>query len=155
LSSAILIYSYEFQTPDAWAAMPPQRRESRGELIDDLCHLDDHYYIKGNLWLPVIDGEQDFSWTVWAELSQSDYERSIALWDTAGRELEPVYPGELANELPGYRSSLGLKLQIVTMGVGERPSFVLEPADHQLVKDQRDRISMQRLNEFSKALANR
>jgi hypothetical protein len=153
LSSSQIPFAYEFEAPDVWAVMPPVWRESRGELNGELCKSDDKYFIKGNLWIPVIESEQEFNWTVWVEINQNDYERSIELWETAGRELEPPYPGKLANELPGYEHSKGLPLQVVTMGVGERPSFILDEGDHQLINDHRNGIYFDQVKGLSRLMA--
>jgi hypothetical protein len=67
--------------------------------------------------------------------------------------LEPPYPGKLANKIPLHLNSLGLPVQIITMGVGERPSIVLEDSVHQLVTDQMEGISLQKVKEISELMS--
>jgi hypothetical protein len=143
-------YSYEIEAPDLWSGMTKQRREKRGELSSDLCTIDDEYFfIKGNLWIPVVDAEKVFNWTVWVSLSKEDFDRSVEIWDFAGREKEPGYSGRLSNELPLYPSSLNLTAIVHTLGVGERPSIQLEPTNHSLALEQSLGITMKRVQQIA------
>lgn len=143
-------YSYEIEAPDLWAGLTKQRRERRSELSSDLCTIDDeHFFIKGNLWITVVDGEKEFNWTVWVSLTKENLDRSVELWDFAGREKEPGYSGLLSNELALYPGSLNLQAIVHTLGVGERPSIQLEPSDHPLGLEQSQGITMKRVQEIA------
>jgi hypothetical protein len=92
---------------------------------------------------------------VWAAISAADFERSVELWDQAGREGEPAYLRTLANEIPLFPGSLGLPLQVNTMSVGERPWLQLLPGDHPLIVEQLDGITQARVQEIAEEMAHR
>jgi hypothetical protein len=146
-------FHHDFPAPDAWTQLSDRRRELRGYLEDELCVVDDQHFIKGNLWITVKDADQDLDWTVWAAISAAGFERSVELWDQAGRESEPAYAGTLANEIPLFPGSLGLPLQVNTLSVGERPWLQLLPGDHALVEEQLGGISIARVQEIAELLA--
>ena len=83
-------------------------------------------------------------------LSERNYERTTEPWTTPGRESEPPYFGWLCTELPLYEpSTLGLKTQVHTRPVGERPTIALEPGDHPLAVEQRTGITVARVQEIA------
>ena len=141
-------FSHEIEAPDRWWQISEFKR-GEGELDEELCVVDNReFFIKGNLWISVRDGEQEFNWTVWASISREDFERSVELWDFAGREMEPAYPGRLANELALYPDSLGLEVKVHTLSVGERPMVALQPTEHPLGLEQRNGVRLARVREI-------
>ena len=148
-------FDYDFPAPDAWAQLTERCRELRGYLEEELCVGDDQHFIKGNLWITVTDADQDFNWTVWAAISAADFERSIELWDEAGRESEPAYQGALANEIPLFPGSLGLPVHVNTLSVGERPWIQLLPGDHPLIEEQLAGITRTRVQQIAEAIAHK
>ena len=119
----------------------------------DVCIIDEkHFYLRGELEVPVIDGSSPFVWGVWVSLSQKNFERTLELWLEPGRESEPPYFGWLSVQLPMYPSTLNLKTMVHTRAVGTRPYVELEPTDHPLAVEQRSGISMGRAKELAVAL---
>jgi hypothetical protein len=119
-------------------------------LTPDTCEVEGrHFFVKGNLWIPVQDEDQYFKWMVWVSLGEKDYERFLDLWDFAGRETEPPYTGSMASEIWQYPQSMNLNVQVMTMPVGELPAIQLEPADHPLVIAQRNGITMAWVQEIA------
>lgn len=136
--------------PFEWYAIPEAERAARCELNADLCVIDrTHFYILGNIEIPVIGSQEHFSWDVWVSLSDRNFLRTLDLWETAGRESEPPMFGWLCNELPGYPSTLSLKTMIHTRAVGVRPYIQLEPTDHPLAVEQRTGITLARVQEIA------
>jgi len=79
-----------------------------------------------------------------------EFQRTIDLWETEGREREPPYFGWLTSELPIYDpSTLSLRTHVHTQPVGTRPRIELEPTDHPLAIEQRQGISMSRVEEIA------
>ena len=79
--------------PWAWGAdaplyyegIPEAERRARCELTDDACIIDgQHFFIRGLLEIPVIDGPEPFAWIVWCSLSQENFERALAMWTKPG-----------------------------------------------------------------------
>lgn len=144
---------FGFDQPTIFLTIPEEERDTRCDLTSDLCVVDEqHFFIRGCLEIPVIDGNGPFIWGVWTSLSQANFKRVIELWETEGRETEPPYFGWFSNSLPLYPETLHLKTNIHTRPVGERPFIELEPTDHLLAVEQREGITMARVREIAAAL---
>ena len=133
-----------------WYTIPETEREERALLSSDICLIDEqHGFIVGNLEIPVLDSDQRFSWDVWVSLSLPNFKRAFQLWEQAGCESEPPYFGWLSTSLPGYPETLHLKTHVHTREVGLRPLLELEPTDHPLAVEQRQGITMARVQEIA------
>ncbi len=138
--------------PAPWFSIPASERDARAELSSDQCVIDGkHYFVLGRILLPVIDGPEPFVWLAWVSLSQANFDRTSDLWNTAGREAEPPYFGWLQSSLPYQPSTLNLKTRVHTMPVGQRPEIELEPTDHPLALEQRNGITMARVQQIVEA----
>jgi hypothetical protein len=145
--------SYGSPAPAAWYAVPEKEREARAFLSSDQCVIDAQYFfIAGNIVLPILGAEETFTWTVWVSLSEANYARACALWNTPGREAEPPYFGWLNTALPYRPGTVNLKTQVHTRPVGERPWIELEPNDHPLAVEQRNGIIWERVQEIAETL---
>jgi hypothetical protein len=139
--------------PAAYYGVPESERQERCELTSDACMIDgEHFFIRGRLEIPVVDGPRPFVWGVWTSLSKQNFKRTAELWETPGREKEPPYFGWLCTELPLYSSTLHLKTNVQTRPVGQRPLVELEPTDHPLAVEQRTGITMERVLEIVEAV---
>jgi hypothetical protein len=136
--------------PALWYLIPEPERERRCVLSSDQCIIDDkHFFVVGNLEIPVIGVDERFSWDVWVSLSDKNFLRACELWERVGRESGPPYFGWLSTLLPGYPNTLSLKTMVHTREVGRRPWVELEPTDHPLAIEQREGISMARVQEIA------
>jgi hypothetical protein len=119
-------------------------------LSPDQCIIDaQHYFIVGNLEMPVIGSEEAFSWDVWVSLSATSFTRACELWGQAGHEAEPPCFGWLSTALPGYPDTVNLKTRVHTREVGRRPFIELERTDHPLAAEQRKGITWERVQEIA------
>jgi hypothetical protein len=135
--------------PDALLGVPVAEREDRAVVGPSQCIIDDRlHFMRGNLELPVHGGDEPFTWTVWVAVSKRTFARASALWEEEGREREPPYPGKLANELPTYPSTLGLRVRLQERPVGERPLLLVE-GSHPLAREQREGLSAERVTELA------
>ncbi|GAB3230100.1 hypothetical protein GCM10027447_24260 [Glycomyces halotolerans] len=123
-------------------------------LSSDQCVIKaQHFFVKGQIEIPVVANDDVFSWGVWVSLSRENFERAVGLWETPGRESEEPYFGWLAAELPIYSpSTVNLKTNVHTRPVGERPFVELEPTDHPLAVEQRTGITPERIREIAEAV---
>ncbi|WP_312471347.1 DUF2199 domain-containing protein [Neobacillus sp.] len=148
--------SYGSDAPVYFYYMPEEERENRVEMNDDLCVIDDeHFFIKGCIEIPVLDGEGPFIWEVWVSLSETNFEETIEYWETEGREnkLEPMF-GWLSTSLPCYPDTVNHKTMVHTREVGYKPYIELEPTDHPLAVVQRDGINLNRIQEIAEEICN-
>jgi hypothetical protein len=145
-----LPFSYFVPLPDSILAVPEAERDSRCMILDEVCVIDDeHFFMRGNIQIPVHGQEARFSWTVWTSLSRGNFERALRLWDTPERANEPPYFGWLNNRLPPYPNTQSLATHVHTQPVGVRPFVELEPTDHPLAVEQREGITMARVQEIA------
>ncbi len=132
--------------PALWYSIPQSERERRAVLSSDQCIVDgEHYFILGQLVLPVLDGPQPFVWLAWVSLSERNFLRASELWKSPGRESEPPYFGWLQSALPYEPSTLGLKTHVLTQPVGTRPLIELEATEHALSIEQHRGITLTRV----------
>ena len=95
--------SFGARAPYWYDVIAPEERERRALLSSDQCIIDEeHYFVRGSLEIPVIDGSESFLWGVWVSLSRKNFERMSELWESLGRENEPPYFGWLSTALPCY-----------------------------------------------------
>jgi hypothetical protein len=136
--------------PDLWAALPRVNHEGHGELGTDQCVMDEeHWFIRGRVEIPVVDGGDRFAWLAWVEVSEDDFLAMSDMWTVEGREKGAPYKGRLANNLPLYSDpALDLQVRLHTRPVGVRP-FIEIVEDHLLRLEQRDGISSHRVQEIS------
>jgi hypothetical protein len=137
------------ELPSAVAALSPDELASRVERSSDQCILDGkHFFVLGNLDIPIRGSAEPMSWTVWSTLSEQSFERASELWHTPGRETEPPYFGWLSNQIPGYPSTVNIKLRVHTQPLGIRPQLEVVEEDHPLAADQEHGISEERASEL-------
>lgn len=141
--------------PDVWEESYADDPHSM--LSSDQCIIEGrHYFLKGLIEIPVIDGKGTFSWGVWVSLSRDNFLRAREVWNTPGREVEKPYFGWLTTELGLYSpSTLNLKTNAHTRPVGQRPFIELEPTDHPLAVEQRSGITRDRVREIAEAVLHR
>lgn len=136
--------------PAIVTAMPAAERAKRAELSSDQCVVDgEHFFILGNLDIPIVGHQEVLRFTVWSSLSEKNFVRSCELWETQGRELEPPYFGWLSSVVPFYPLTLNLPLSVQTSAVGVRPRLYLTDEAHALARDQAHGISWERAEEIS------
>ena len=143
--------SYEAAAPAQWYTIPEKERMHRCVLSSDQCIIDDeHFFIVGNIDIPIVETDKVFSWSVWGSLSQANFERASELWHIPGRESEPPYFGWLCTELLPYPiTTLHLKTNVHTRLVGVRPYIELEVTDHPLAVEQREGITRERVQKIA------
>jgi hypothetical protein len=135
--------------PYPWFLLPEEERSSRAALSSDQCVIDSEYfYLLGRLELPVFGGSQPFTWLTWVSVSEKDFDRANDLWHTAGREFEAPCNALVQSDLRYPVSTLNLEAKLVSQLVGVRPLVILLPSSHPLYQEQRDGISIPRLQQI-------
>src|SRR5690242_11103747 len=64
-----------------------RRRVERGS--DQVILEGQHFFILGNLDVPIRGSAEFVRWTVWSTSRDGNFVRTSELWDVAGRESEP------------------------------------------------------------------
>ena len=137
--------SWKFDLPVVVAALSETEREQRVDMSSDQCILDrEHFFILGNLDVPIQDSDEFLRWSVWSTLSKKNFDRASEQWEAPGRESEPPYFGWLSNQIPGYPDSVNIKALVHTQPVGIRPQIEVIEEDHPLRTEQRAGVSAAR-----------
>jgi hypothetical protein len=149
-----LPFSYGPPAPALWFTIPENERNDRVLLSPDQCIIDDKYFfVLGRLEIPVIDGNEIFSWLVWVSLSETNFDRMSELWESEGRDNEPPYFGRLGTDLPCYdEGTSNLKTKVHTRPIGQRPFIELAATDHPLAIEQRLGITMERVQRIAECV---
>jgi len=146
----VLPLSYSVKAPMAAGAIPADELEQRVVITPDQCVIDGKdFYLRGRILVSVIGLEEPFIWGIWAEVSPKNFVRTNELWTVEGREQEPPFPGWLNSQLPIFGDTFNLEVSIQTQPVGRRPHFTVVDPDHPLAVDQREGITMERVEEIA------
>lgn len=153
--SHVLATAYSSRYPQSTADIPKDEIERRIVMTADQCVIDSQrFYLRGRIPIPIrVAGggtlDEPFIWGVWAEVSPKNFMRTNELWNAEGRENEPPFRGYLDNELTLYGRTLNLEVDVQTRPVGQRPHFHVTDGEHQIALEQRDGISLPRLEEIT------
>jgi hypothetical protein len=144
--------AWGFQEPDEVFALAYIPKYLRVRSNADLCTLDEsRFFLRGNLLLPLREGEGDFSWGIWVEVSEDHhavYAAQILKQSFEQMRLE----GRIANSIPGYRSTLGIRVDVLLDESGDRPTLWLPARSrHALAREQAKGISSKRQHELLEA----
>jgi hypothetical protein len=146
----VLPLSFSVKAPLAAARIPPSQLEHRVVITPDQCVIDDQaFYLRGRIPVPIIGLAEPFIWGVWAEVSPKNFLRTIEMWNSPGREDEPPFPGWLDTELFLFGDTINLPLTVQTQVVGRRPHFTVSDADHPLAIEQRNGITLHRVEQIA------
>lgn len=141
---------YGAEAPWRQLGVQPEELEARAQLNADLCVIDGkHFFIRGHVELPIEGAHEPFAWSVWCSLSLASFERMMATWDDDDRDEAEPYFGWLCTALPTYSSTLHLKTHMVSRKPGLVPLVLLERTDHPLAVEQREGITMRRVEEIA------
>lgn len=136
------------------AKLTPQEIKKRSFLNADICVLDDEwYFVRGVIEIPIIGfAEDQFCWGAWVSLSKKSFDEVMELWDKDPAGHGPYF-GWLNDNIELYSpSTLNLKTQVHIRGNKLRPRIELEPTDHPLSLEQRNGITIERVQEIAAAL---
>jgi hypothetical protein len=153
----IISTSYSIKVPAAALAIPKDEADSRIVITPDQCVIDQrNFYIRGRIPIPIHGSNGDlaepFIWGVWVEVSPKNFIRTNELWNTPGRENEPPFPGYLNSEIPIFGATINLKVDVQTQPVGRRPHFFIKDLNHPFASEQREGISLERLQEIAEQI---
>lgn len=135
--------------PDAFLEVPPGQREVRTLESKDLCAVRDanrenpRYFVRVLAPFGVEGRDAPCCWGIWAEVSESAFDRIRELWDDPAQSDAPPLDGLLANRVHGYtESTLGLPGWVQLVGPDTIPVFHFRSAvGHPFAKEQRRGVS--------------
>jgi hypothetical protein len=130
--------------PEAYFAIPETERDARIIASDAGVVIDPNtpnarFFRRGVLVLPIIgDSTRDgFGWGLWVEVTAAGFARMVDVDDSPTRALERPFLGRLANELPPFPGSFGLRVLLRLQPLDLGPLVEIVDDDNALGRAQR------------------
>lgn len=142
------VYDIGFDHPGPW---PHGNRETEGiedwqvgddRLTPDLCKVDQHFFVRCVLYLPIRGADEEFGFGCWGSLSEDNFRAYVANART-GDPFDGAFSW-LANDLPCFESNDGVPCDLEPGAEGQRPRLFAHQG-HPLADAQRDGISFDTL----------
>jgi hypothetical protein len=132
-----------FKRPASYFAIPEDQLEDRVWESRYFTKIDDcDFFVRGLIFVPVTDHDEDFCWGTWAKVDQDSYDY---IWDTWEDDAEgKVLIGVLDIEIPTYDDVFQLEVEIHLHGVEEHPTFVIKNTTTKLGLEQTKGINIER-----------
>lgn len=147
---------YGAHFPDYYLGVPEEEREERVYITPDVCVVDNEFFfVRGVIEIPILGAEDYFGWGVWCSLSEKNYTRMIEIWENDDLESEPPYFGWLNTNLFCYPDTTNLKTNVYLRSNNQRPFIELEPTEHPLAIEQRNGITLKRIQEIAEMILHR
>jgi hypothetical protein len=138
-----------FDKPGAYLALPARQRKSACKMSADWCIINrERFFIRGCVFVPVLDIADHFVWGVWAEVPAHVFERYQALYEKDGTAERPYRALLSVEREPRYAGMDGLLVSVQFSTAEERPSFTLLPSNHWLHQDQHNGINLHRVQQI-------
>ena len=133
--------------PDQWWDIPEDERDDRIKLTSDTCIIDDDYFIRGVIEIPLLNNDEHFGFGVWVSQKKEHFLEYVNHWDSS--EIGPFF-GWLCTRLACYKEdTFLLKTKAHFRGKEVRPLIELEPTEHPLSVAQRQGMSLDKAWEIA------
>jgi hypothetical protein len=139
-----------YYAPDHWVAIPEAER--KGQIDDDVCFLHHNdgmdIFLRGVIEIPIIGLNENFRWGAWVAVTEEGFRRALELWTAQVIEDEPPLGGLIGNNISTYPDTINLQAYVHLRPGKLRPAIELLPLDHPLANEQRQGISMERVEDI-------
>jgi hypothetical protein len=143
-----------FERPDAIVALPKSERESGVKESDDLCTINGkRFFVRSVLPLPVEEWEEPYRIGIWVEVERAAFDRVLELWDDPAQHREAPFQAKLANDIPSFPPTCGLRAHLQLTGPKTRPDVLVPESEHPLHREQCLGITAHRASEYSSYFA--
>jgi hypothetical protein len=137
-----------FGKPGAYLALTP-RQKANCVLTEDICTVGKkRFFIRGCLPVPLLEIGTMFVWGLWAEVSRNVFERYQEASRNGATEELPSFGALSVEREPLLRGMNQLPVMIRFGASKNRPTFVVEPSNHWLCRDQQNGITPHRLHQM-------
>ena len=133
--------------------VPENQREERVKESDFFCKIDEStFVVRGLIYVPLNDYDDDFCWGVWVKVDKSVYDTILNLWESDSNDV--VLEGVLDVDIPTYADSYEQAVEIHLQGPNEQPRFILKDKQLKLGQEQSNGITVQRVLEINHQVLN-
>jgi hypothetical protein len=144
-------YECWFRHPDAVFNLSERARTSRVRGNGNWCVLDEQrYYFRAMLPIPVDGRIHPYYFGVWIEVEYFMF--TLMLNQLLQEDKSKALPcgGWIANDIPGYSCTYGLRGSLLPLVHTTAPIFTLSQSEHLLYDEQRFGVSEMRVEELSR-----
>ena len=135
-----------FKAPWYYETLPDRHRID-ASIDADFCRIENDFFIRGSLEIPITGLHRNFSYGAWISVSEKNYHLYRATFDSDSPTSQR-YVGYISNRIDGYPDTLKLIGVAHVRGNGLRPLIELRPTDHPLSVEQRQGISFEQAVEI-------
>lgn len=140
--------------PEPVHRLPVAERHARTDFGDSLGWYEDgdvvRHYVRGVIHIPIVGAGDAFRYGVWVEVDGPDWATVLELWNDPEGPDRGAFAGTLANELPPYAETEGLRVTL-RLNRDLRLLPIVEVAErvHALGREQASGISEARAHELA------
>ncbi len=134
-----------FSSPDYWTDPSDSESNSDCFLQSELCRIDEDFFIRGCLEIPIIAEDEFYAYGVWISVSEKNFDRYRQHLKDNTLHLDDRYTGYICNSIPGYENTLDLRAAAY-LREDLRPRIELEPTEHPLAVLQHEGMTVDQLS---------
>jgi len=142
---------WSMMAPQDFLEVPPDQRFFRTKIDQNFCGVDDKFFVRGLVELPVKEINDNLRLGAWVQVPIKQGERILKAENGPNSSRHGPFKGTLRSRLNLYPDTLNLKA-VLHLRDDSVPLIKIEPCEHQLHVEQRDGISVDRVIEFATAL---
>jgi hypothetical protein len=143
-----IAFDKSYKMPDDIFSLPQGEKDDRAEIDSDLCRLGERYFLRGVAYIPVIETDQSYGWGVWVEVPEENFFDYVQNYENDNSSM-PKFKGVVANDIPFYKNTIGLEVEIQLGNETQRPNFTFLGYEHELANEQLNGINIQKVHSFS------
>jgi hypothetical protein len=145
-----------FMRPDIIAALTKEQREQRcqQEWEDGYTLDNERFFVKGLIPFPIQSSEDNYCLGAWIEVSETSYAAIIDDWENDRASPSKDVIGNLSNQIPYSKNSLGCLVKMVATDEKSRPYLTILDEKCSLMAEQKRGISRHRAAEFTNTYRN-
>lgn len=137
-----LTFGSEF--PSFYYSVPEHEIAERVEYEKSLCIIDNHFFHRVRLEIPIINHHENLNFDIWTSISEENFIKRNENWNNNDRINFEPYFGYLQNEIPAYQNTLHLNTISKENEAGRIPNVYVTDESHPLYKDQQNGISLEK-----------
>ena len=136
-------FTFGSDYPSYYYTIPENEISERVEYEKSLCIIDDHFFHRVRLEIPVLNHSENLNFDIWTTISEENFDKRNENWNNEKRvDFEPYF-GYLQNEIFGYKNTLNLH----TIAIENKPGFIPNAQiidEEPLFHDQKNGISLEK-----------
>ncbi len=141
-----LTFGSEF--PMYYYTIPQNEISKRIEYQKSLCVIDNHFFHRVRLTIPINDYEENLNFDIWTTISEDNFIKRNQDWTNPNRINNEPYFGWLQNEIPTYENTLNLEIITKENEPDIIPNAFIINENHPLYDDQKNGISFKKAEEI-------